>query len=215
VFQSKYDRLDILVNNAGIMNATYSRTKDGFEIAMGCNHFGHFLLAELLSPILIKTAEAMGKPSRLVIVSSAHAGETYVGRANIDLDDLLWKEREYYAKRAYASSKLANYLHALHASKVYPPDKLICVSLHPGWVQTQLTKGVGEMSAVDGAQTSLHCCLGNDVETGKFYSQTGAYVNDEDKAGAWPMVLKNPNATPELAAKLWKVSATLVGSENH
>jgi NAD(P)-dependent dehydrogenase (short-subunit alcohol dehydrogenase family) len=211
IFRSTCDRLDILVNNAGIMNAPYSLTDDGFEIAMGCNHLGHFLLSQLLAPLMIRTAEKTGKPSRLVIVSSAHAGETSVGRANIDLEDLHWKQREYHAKRAYASSKLANYLHALHASQIYPPDKLICVSLHPGWVQTQLTKGVGDISTVDGAQTSLHCCLSDDVQSGEFYSQKGAYVHDDDKPGGWPMVLRNPNATPELAVKLWEISERLVG----
>jgi NAD(P)-dependent dehydrogenase (short-subunit alcohol dehydrogenase family) len=210
-FQNNFERLDILVNNAGIMNVPYSLTNDGFEVVMGCNHLGHFLLAELLSPSLLKTADATRKPSRLVIVASAAASETFTGPANIDLDDLHWKQREYDASKAYASSKLANYLHAWHASRVYPPEKLICVSLHPGWVQTQLTGGVGEMSALDGAQTSLFCCLSGDVESGKFYSQTGPYAHADDKAGGWPMVLRNHNATPELAAKLWEVSRRLVG----
>lgn len=53
-----YDTIDILINNAGILlpNEKIERTDDGFETHFGVNHLGHFLLTNLLLPLL-KNAE--------------------------------------------------------------------------------------------------------------------------------------------------------------
>ena len=240
-FQAKYDRLDTLVNNAGIMSCPYAKTKDGFEMQLGCNHLGHFFLTHLLTPLMVKTAEKTGKPSRLVVLSSCAAAEMAfgesVGMPNVDFEDINWEKREYDENMAYCQSKLCNYLFALGVSRKYPPDKLKAVSVHPGWVQSNLdihvfTKMFGDhffgrmiseivrkifllkgdmISSVDGAQSSLHCVLADDIESGKFYSQFGLYKDDASKGGGWPMKMPNPNATPENADKLWEISKKMVG----
>jgi len=55
-FKKSYNKLDILVNNAGYMNIDreLNKTVDGFEIHMGVNHFGPFLLTHLLLDSLKK-----------------------------------------------------------------------------------------------------------------------------------------------------------------
>jgi retinol dehydrogenase 12 len=48
-FSAEYSKLDILLNNAGIMALpTRETTKQGLEKQIGVNHFGHFLLTNLL-----------------------------------------------------------------------------------------------------------------------------------------------------------------------
>ena len=78
--------------------------------------------------------------------------------------------------------------------------------------QVYLWKG-DMITAVDGAQTTLHCVLSDDIESGAFYSQFGVYEDPELQAGGWPVPKSiNPeHATPEIAAKLWEVSEKLVG----
>ena len=210
---------------------------------IGCNHLGHFLLQQLLTPMLLQTAEKTGQPSRFVALSSVAAAESSLsksgGAADIDLDDLNWEKRAYDEGQAYGSSKLANYLHAAEAARRHPVDKLICVSVHPGWVQSNLDvhffkKMFGDgfvggmlanvvrtiflwkgdmISAVDGAQTSLHCVLedASRMKNGQFYSQFGLYKDPKYQAGGWPMdKLPNDNATPEKAKALWELSEKLV-----
>src|SRR5215472_3865419 len=83
--------LDILVNNAGIMAVPEAHTVDGFELQIGTNHLGPFLLTSLLLPAIT---------DRVVTVSSElHR------RGRIDLDDLNWEHRRYDPAAAYSASK--------------------------------------------------------------------------------------------------------------
>ena len=63
-FVRREHRLDCLVANAGIAGHQ-GTTEEGFELAFGVNHLGHFLLTDLLLPTLKASA-----PSRVVVVSS-------------------------------------------------------------------------------------------------------------------------------------------------
>ena len=66
--------LDVLINNAGIMAVPEGRTVDGFELQIGTNHLGPFLLTSLLLPSIT---------GRVVTVTSQlHS------RAKIVLEDL-------------------------------------------------------------------------------------------------------------------------------
>lgn len=42
------ERLDVLINNAGIAVNSNKKTKDGLELGLQVNHYGHFLLTNLL-----------------------------------------------------------------------------------------------------------------------------------------------------------------------
>lgn len=45
-----YPKIYCLINIAGVMNTPFGTTKDGFEIQMGTNVIGHFLLSKILAP---------------------------------------------------------------------------------------------------------------------------------------------------------------------
>ncbi|MPC37092.1 Retinol dehydrogenase 12 [Portunus trituberculatus] len=99
------DTIHILVNNAGIAGKQMREvTGDGLELTMATNHYGHFLLTNLLLKRLKQSA-----PSRIINVSSVAHFFTW----NINLKDLNFEKRSYGTLEAYAQSKLCNILFSL------------------------------------------------------------------------------------------------------
>jgi NAD(P)-dependent dehydrogenase (short-subunit alcohol dehydrogenase family) len=122
--------IHILMNNAGVMFTPFGRTRDGFEIQIGTNHFGHFELTRLLTPQL---AAAQG--ARLVILSSGgHA------LGDVDFDDPNWERREYDKFVAYGASKTANILHTKEADRRLQELGIRAYAVHPGTVATSLAR---------------------------------------------------------------------------
>ena len=101
--------VDVLINNAGVMAPpTRMTTADGFELQFGSNFLGPFALTVRLLPLLAAAVEP-----RVVTMSS---GVASYGR--IRFDDLQWERRRYRPNLAYAQSKLADLMLALHLATV-------------------------------------------------------------------------------------------------
>lgn len=64
------ERLDVIVLNAGVALTKRYMTEDNLELHMASNHFGHFLLANLMAPLIVKSAAGQSEPGRIVAVSS-------------------------------------------------------------------------------------------------------------------------------------------------
>ena len=86
-------------------------TTDGNELQFATNHLGHFLLTELLMPLVKKSKESGFHPRIVIVSSTAHK------MAPINWEDMKW-ERSYNDWKAYGMSKLANILHAKELAKV-------------------------------------------------------------------------------------------------
>ena len=225
----RFERLDGLISNAGVMNTPQGRTADGFETQLGVNHMGHFLLTALLLERLKASA-----PSRIVNLASCFHDQAMGRDGNIHFSDLHCDDRPYDGWEAYAQSKLANVLHAQELGRRLDGTGVTAVSVHPGWVRTDLARHsmplwvqnvlmrplsalIGMIEPRDGAQTTLHCVLDDEVpqHNGAYYSQKGVYRDKSCAAGGWPMQSPNPNARDaEMASRLWEVSAKAVGLSN-
>jgi len=224
--QEKHETLQGLINNAGVMNTPQQKTADGFEMQIGVNHLGHFLLTDLLLPAL-----KAGAPARVVIVSSCFHDKAMGREGKIDLDDLFFEKREYDGWEAYAQSKLANLMHAQGLAKRLEGTGVTAVSVHPGWVRTNLARHsmpvwvqnyilrpvlgmMGMIEPWEGAQSSLHAALADDVPEhgGAYYSQLGVYRDKSFNKGGWPMKSPNPAASDDATADaLFEKSRALVG----
>lgn len=97
-FASKYERLDLLVNNAGVMVPPLGRTKQGFELQLGTNHFGHFALTgRLLRAATDPEAESgsFWGPSRFFELNGPPARARIPKRAQDEAAAAwLWEESE-------------------------------------------------------------------------------------------------------------------------
>ncbi len=122
------DKLDLLINNAGIMAVPFGRTPAGCELQFGTNHIGHFLLTNLLVPLLLKTGKA-----RVVNLSSG--GHKH---SPVDFDDIHWQTREYSKWGAYGQAKTANALFTVALQKRLGDKGVSVFAVHPGAIPTEL-----------------------------------------------------------------------------
>ena len=122
------DKIDILINNAGILwDRGRTVTEDGFELTFATNHLGHFLLTDLVLPLLKKSAES-GFTPRIVNVSS----EAHRWRKGVLWDDLNMEKMDYDHGQAYTQSKVANILHAMELANRLKDSGILAFSVHPG-----------------------------------------------------------------------------------
>jgi retinol dehydrogenase 12 len=165
--------LDVLINNAG-RGGRGGTTSDGFEITIGTNHLGPFLLTELLLPALRAAPQG-----RIVNVAS---------QAHVQVRRLDWRalDRPSGIKGgfgAYALSKLMNVLHASELARRLADTRITTYSLHPGAVASEIWRELPGpiqwamklfmISNEEGARTSLYCATTPELSatTGRYYDK--------------------------------------------
>jgi NAD(P)-dependent dehydrogenase (short-subunit alcohol dehydrogenase family) len=166
--------IDVLINNAGLAGVQ-GQTQDGFELAFGTNHVGHYLFTEKLLP-LVRRAPA----GRVVIVAS----QGHYRAKGIDWDAVQRPSATVTAFPEYCVSKLANVLHAKELARRLAGTNVTTYSLHPGGVASDIWKRrMGPFAILlrpflitneEGAKTQLHCETAPELasETGLYYDKS-------------------------------------------
>ena len=184
-----------LINNAGVAGRR-GLTADGFELAFGVNHLGHFALTEALAGHLAASA-----PARVVTVSS----DAHYQAPGVDFPALRRPTRSLTGLREYAVSKLCNVLFAQELARRMEGHGVTSCALHPGVVASDIWRPVPwpvrplvtrrMLSTEQGARTSLYCATAPELAavTGRFYE------NCRERA-------PSPVATPGLGRLLWEHS---------
>jgi NAD(P)-dependent dehydrogenase (short-subunit alcohol dehydrogenase family) len=167
--------IDGLVNNAGLAGLR-GVTRQGFEVAFGTNHLGHFLWTTMLLP---RVEAARG---RIVnVASKAHYDAPRRVPGGIDWKALERKTKTVTGLREYAVSKLCNVLFTKELARGKAGAGVHSYALHPGVVASDawrhapqpfrwmLTRGL--LSNEEGAKTSLYCATSPDVagDDGLYY----------------------------------------------
>ncbi|ALV44068.1 short-chain dehydrogenase [Pseudarthrobacter sulfonivorans] len=197
-------RIDVLVNNVGGYWNTRHVTADALERTFALNHLAPFLLTNLLLQRL-----KQGPAARVVMVAS---NAQSMGR--IDFDDLQG-ERAYSGARAYNQSKLANVMFAYELARRLQGTSVTANAVHPGLVSTGFgAEDPGRTQRLlvpllrpfmkapaKGAATSIHV-----ASVAQLARVTGRYFADRQPRKSSPL-----SYDTAAAARLWQVSADLVG----
>lgn len=210
--KSKTKSIDGLINNAGIMQTPKSQTADGFELQLGTNHLGHFLLNGLLFDH-VKAASG-----RIVTVSSiAHK----FGRMNFN--DLMMTD-SYTPMQAYGQSKLANMLYALelHRKLDAAGSNVTSYACHPGYSNTNL-QSTGPQGIFNGLYKVLNplmaqpqskgaiptvlCAAGKEAVPGAYYGPQGMA---ESRGRVSDALVAGKALREDHAQDLWQQSEKLV-----
>ncbi|KAG2878596.1 hypothetical protein PC115_g23018, partial [Phytophthora cactorum] len=156
--------IDLLINNAGIgiPCELETGTKDALMNQFEVNAVGPFLVTRALLPNLQLAAKANGGAS--VVQLSSFFGS--IGSYTNDTADF-FKQAGY----GYSSSKAA--LNMITRSLAFDlrSSGIVVVSVHPGYVDTDMTKGKATLKPTDSvtAMTGLIAKL-NPESTGKFFN---------------------------------------------
>ena len=188
--------LHLLINNAGLAGSR-GLTQEGFELAFGVNHLGHFLLTQLLLERIKSSA-----PARIVTVAS----RAHYRAPGIDWQAVRERTRSASAIAEYGVSKLANVLFSAELARRLDGCGVSTYSLHPGVVASDVWRSVPwpvrsliklfMISTEQVAATTLYCATSASVaaESGLYYDSCRS---------------RNPSKLardPDLAALLWKNS---------
>jgi retinol dehydrogenase-14 len=178
----QHDAIDLLVNNAGVFCDTRRQTAEGFEMTIGVNFLGTFLLTRLVLPLLLRRGGAGGRPARIVNVASAAAAH---GRPRGG-DGIF--TRGPHGFRGYAASKLALVLFTIDLAEELSGSGVTVNAVHPGEVATGIWQGESLLmklvapfmrhflrSPADGARAVLRAAMAEELEgvTGAFIGKSG------------------------------------------
>lgn len=202
-FKAKYKKLDVLINNAGIILSEKSVSEDGIESMYAINHFGGFLLTNLLLDT-IKASDS----GRIINVSSEGHRIGHIKFNDINSD------KSFNGLRVYCDTKLANVLFTKELSRRLEGSKVTVNCLHPGVVRTNFSMDSTGLFTVlvkmfrpflispeKGAATQIYLATSPQVQ-----GITGEYFNKKK-----PVKSSGESRNPEVAKKLWELSEKMTG----
>ncbi|KAL3509408.1 hypothetical protein ACH5RR_028809 [Cinchona calisaya] len=233
--------LDVLVCNAAVYFPTAKEptfTAEGFELSVGTNHLGHFLLSRLL----LDDLKQSDYPQKRLIIVGSITGNTNTLAGNVppkaNLGDLrgltsglngrdsspMIDGGEFDGAKAYKDSKVCNMLTMQEFHRRFHEETGITfASLYPGCIaETALFREHIPLFRLLFPPFQKYITKGyvSEVEAGKRLAQvisdpslskSGVYWSWNKNSSSFENTLSKEASNEEKARKLWEVSGKLVG----
>ncbi|KAK4727964.1 hypothetical protein R3W88_032881 [Solanum pinnatisectum] len=240
-FRRSGNPLDVLVCNAAVYQPTAkepSFTAEGFELSVGTNHLGHFLLSRLL----IDDLKQSDYPSKRLIIVGSITGNTNTLAGNVppkaNLGDLRGLARgldglnssamidggDFDGAKAYKDSKVCNMLTMQEFHRRYHEETGITfASLYPGCIATTglFREHIPLFRLLfPPFQKFITKGFVSEAESGKRLAQvvsdpsltkSGVYWSWNKNSSSFENQLSEEASDVEKARKVWEVSEKLVG----
>uniref|UniRef100_A0A8C4WW44 C-factor n=1 Tax=Eptatretus burgeri TaxID=7764 RepID=A0A8C4WW44_EPTBU len=166
--------LNLLVNNAGVnpmdsLKSGFHFQPSDMELAVRINTLGPIQMTKALLPVLRRSAKMTSNGKTIVVNISSTAGSIKHVASNYKLGNLI-PYRVSKAGLNMASACMAEELRA---------DGIICFSLHPGWVRTDM----GGQKAPLSVQESVASCL--KVIKNLTIQDTGSFLSYDGEVLPW------------------------------
>ncbi|XP_066493523.1 C-signal-like [Tiliqua scincoides] len=175
--QLKGAGLNLLINNAGIakLSTMETETPENMSEVYQTNVIGPMLVSKAFLPLLRKAAQ---ESTQKGMSCSKAAIVNISSRAGTITEILGWHTGPAIS---YRCSKAALNMLTRCMSLGFAEDEILCIALHPGWVQTEMGNMVGlAPMMVDGSVQSILNSLGRLSE-----KDNGVFVDWEGKALPW------------------------------
>lgn len=211
------------------MASPFTLTKDGFELHFAVNHLAHFLLVQILLPLLLSSSTPAFHTRLINLTSVGHRTSTP------HLDDLesgKTKTDSYDPFLAYSQSKTANIWFANELNRRYGRQGLHGLAVHPGAIATPIQRHLPQSmikawksplterngkSVEQGAATTVWAVIskylegkgGLYLENCKVSSQAPEGVNG--MSGIFTEGYAEHAFNPEGESRLWSISCEMVG----
>jgi NAD(P)-dependent dehydrogenase (short-subunit alcohol dehydrogenase family) len=205
--------IHVLLCNAGVISPKKGVTKDGFDETLASNCLGHFLLIELLMPVLKWSEDKLksqGDVPRICQVTSALALEchsfdwTNAIRVRTEEERTEFLKKDFARFGDYSQSKFFQMMTTTAlARKLKAEGSMIPVNAaHPGEVNTDVTRDFPEAirfliknfevfvllfmkTPEQGCKNNVFCCTSKDMKDAN--SGTGQYMFRLTPVGLAPM----------------------------
>ncbi|KAI1158691.1 NAD(P)-binding protein [Nemania serpens] len=194
-FTAEEARLDVLVNNAGVMYPPKgSVDAQGHELQVGTNCLGHYLLYQLLLPLLTRTASTSSVTASVRVLWAAsvavHVSTPHPQGIVLEANGA---PSDQGVTANYSQSKVGNVFLARECAKATPETGVVHAAFNPGNLRSELQRhwtGIGHWftdtfllyTAIHGAYTELWAALSPELTLDK----SGAYVYPWGRFGSLP-----------------------------
>lgn len=201
-FTKRYERLHVLVNAAGELMFERRLTEDGIEMTVAVDYLGHFLLTNLLLPLLLRSA-----PSRVLTVAG---NPRLLKNTKINLDEIQ-NQRGFQGTEAAKQAAVLRVFFTYTLARKLEGTGVTANTFHPGLVRTRLLRHAPWWGRLVSAV--VRPFLKNRCDTGVFLASSPSLedVNGKYFIGTTAVRFQPEWADESTLRRLWRLSCTLTG----